>query len=421
MVKLGIFKRKKPEPLVLTLNELGERLESAREAQDSESARPFVEKTMETRGEIERILKELDSRDFSQFYKQIITAKPLFIKGMTTAVKSIKIKEPLNYANLVEFYRNITGALSSMHSVQTGPGRLVGAAFREDIVMLGKAVKKIARISDEIGRIVSEKSARNAVLEECVSLCRRLSGKIAELEDARTKKRETESELEKCEAEKSRLERELEKIESSDAMKDAGRAEAELERLKNEKCEIEKMMANKVSPLKRTFRKFQKVVKLEKYKLDRKCANALESFIDEPAKIFLLDCDAFAEILNGSRKSILSGELELDIKEKERALSIIDELLCEVIDETKKRYAEIVKKEKMLCDEIDGFAVLKQKNAIIREIERIKKQAATMEMQLKQIDEQDIINSMTDLKKQAETKASEFEGAIIEISLPEKM
>ena len=417
---MGIFGRKKQERLIMTLGQFGARLDSAlsKEAEDSESARPIIEKIMETRREIERILSELDRKDFSQFYKPIITAKPLFINGMMTAVKSIKIKEPANHTNLVGFHQSVAGALKSMQSVQIGPGRFVGVAFREDIIRLGKAVKKTVQYSDELGRILSKKSARNALLDESVSLHRKLCEKIAELGNARTEREEGENEIEKYGMEKARLERELGEVESSDAMKEVTSLKAEFDRLKNEKYEIERMIATQVSPLKRTFRKFWKVVEREKYKLDRRCANALETFIDEPAKIFSSDCDALIEILKGSKESILGGELELDIKEKERALSAIDELIYDILDEARKRYTEIKEREKSLDDTIGSSTVLVQKDGIIREIGQIEKQIKSVKMRLEQIDERDMVNSITTLKSLMETKLSEFEGREIEIKMP---
>lgn len=322
-----IFGKKEPERLLkLELQKLDAWIAEKKEEEMSKlraSAKEDIEKILELRDSAIEIVDEISGSEFSEelksrVYKPVLTSKPLYVKGITEALRGIRAVDDTK-----QFHADLLRQLKKIQNVQINQGRHLANVFEEDFRRLGTILNGMTDAANGIGEKVD-------AAERGISRLNGLASSYSELnsltrEKEKMKKEQIAKNIEKIRHDLERLDQKIAAVEESREFKHFLALKARAEENAKRRDALQSYVLNMLGPLSRVFRKHAKTV-------DKEAKNVLNAYIEKPAVTFFSDMDGrgLAEVLNEIRGSI--GSLGFEKAEEEKNAKRIEDAVNAVPD-----------------------------------------------------------------------------------------
>jgi len=308
-------------------------------------------------GRIDRIVKTAKSNALRQLSSLAEKLEPSNTQGLE-AIKKYCSESMLALKQSGHFGKNVAYA---------------GISFRDEMKILGSHMKQLGqafaslnRLLDEGKEVFMQQKLRNEMLDfrESALSMKQLGEKIPLLEK---KHRELG-------VKESRAKSDLERIVSSPEFKMVSELNEKKARLLREKQKAKTSVLNLFAKVEKPLHRLDKACKARKLFLEPDKASFLHSLLQNPFQALKLDpkAETLKAVLFETKKAIEAGTIELKEKEKEKKISILDELLSfDFFGETfwlfNKIDSEILAVEKKL----EHIPVLKKKHAFEKSLKQL--------------------------------------------------
>ncbi|MBI5229375.1 hypothetical protein HY991_04645 [Candidatus Micrarchaeota archaeon] len=338
------------KPLELSFSELEEFLDKEKEKSLAEIYPSSSELIQEILGEIHSlaaVLKDFEQKEVRKdmdHYRIAIQMKENFFKRVP-ALLEIKAPETISFDSLVHFHSRLFHSIASITKI-TSDNRYLIAFFGSDMDRIGKSMKSLASLNDELKKEIDSKASVVQEFNSVKDHLHEIRNLEYELEVSEKNKFKFEQEAVVLEKEKKELETEL--------IENKQKAEAELAALERDVSSTKDVFISVVSPLERPLRKFERIC-LEKEQL-----NAVKKLLDSPVDFLLSENGekAFKALLEKLKKAVDADFIEKDTRVREKILQHIEraistelsvEKLRQSLDERRRKHAAVegVKRQEM--------------------------------------------------------------------------
>ncbi len=401
-----------------------ERLEKT-QSQALEKTRSAVKEIIREKAASQDIVEQIKEIDFDdeikdRTYKPIITSKPVYVRGMLEGLKGIRDVAPKDFEELAAFYDRVARSLKTIQTVQHKKGRYMSFAFQKETLSLGSHLNNIldaaARLEEELSRV----SAVSEENEEILVEIDRLKSEIRRIDEGAKKTAGKAQRLKELEDEIIFLEQEIKGQKDSAEYKKHLEIEEGLELAERSLGELDSRVNSLVSPLKRPFRKYEKLLESSGAKRDKELLKKIREYQKSPKQAFATEeqGDTVLEaILTGLKEMITKGDLPLSERERKKTLHRIGQLEGGVIAGLQRQRASFLKevsKAKTRLTESEVMGLIEERET---RFESLRKQRDEMSV----ADGQDPLAEITvdDLKVTIEVKASKLLGRTVELEISE--
>jgi uncharacterized protein YoxC len=410
-------KKEEPGPLNLDLDGLegwmGGRLKG-----DISRWEPLVEEILDARDDARSVVEEIRDHEFPEdlkdrVYRPVLTSRPVYVKGMLSALSSIKAK-PSTFEGLVDFHSSTLKTLKTIQKLQLGQGRYIAAVFTEEVPRLGTHLNRIIDSVKELGEGIAGEKEKREELETLASKIENLKEGISEGAELENRKREIEERILGLKAEVEDRKGEKERLEKSRGFRSYLHVEESLREKEEEMKGVKERALNLLAPLIRVFRKYKKLMEEGKVKGD---LHRLEDYIREPVDSFLSEGEgspALKEILEGSEKAVKEGILPLDEKEEGKIMKAKVGL-----EGLKREYKRLEEEREHLLAGITSSPVKKRREEMEKGIREIEEEIRGLEGELKEISsrEEELGERIPKLKEEIAQAISSLEGREVNIEI----
>ncbi|MBI4344263.1 MAG: hypothetical protein HY555_01615 [Euryarchaeota archaeon] len=329
------------------------------------------EKALEVLEELE--VHELPDEIKGRVYRPVLTAKPLYLKGMRDALGRMGPR-PRDFPDLLAFQNSVMASMKTVQIVQLGHGRLVASVFQEEILRLGTVLNRILDASRELKDGTNERVEALKKLELLREKARRFAEVKASAERLGAEKEGLGAKAAGLEVEVERLGEELSRLLDGMGAERQKGLEAELEVCRKDLEGARAKAVSMVSPLRRALKKYKRL-------LDGKGAEEalVEGLVEEPASLLGADGKELLPILDGLEASI--GGLDLDPRDREKALPRIA-VLRSALPGLLTEFSALREKERALGAEIDASPFLMERAVLEARLRDAKETMAAVQQEL---------------------------------------
>ncbi len=412
----------------LSLTELENRLDEVLRESEVEALKksePSVKSILEEKTVARGIVEKIREIDFDEdikdrTYKPILTSKPVYVRGMLEGLKGIKEAQPGNFEELATFYERVTKSLKTIQNVQHKKGRYMSFAFQREMLNLGthlnrminattmleENISKVEGVSGEVGGI----KKNMGVLEDEIRKMEQGS------EQAEKNSRRAQELAEKIVS----LEQELREFEGSKANVKHLEMEAELEKTQSALRELEGTVHSLVSPLKRPFRKYEKLLESRGAKTDKEILKKIREYQDSPKQAFSAEEQSniiLQVILSGLKDSIRNGDLKLSERERKKTLHRIGRLDGGMIKDSLKKMESLKEGAQRVRDRLSQSDTKERILELTSRLEALRKEQ-TESLKESMIESTPKI-ALDDFKQEIEGSASQILGGKVTLVIPE--
>lgn len=375
---------------------------------------PLTNEILAQREKALEVLEELEAHELpdeikGRVYRPVLTAKPLYLKGMRDALGLMK-PGPNDFPDLLAFQNSVMASMKTVQIVQLGQGRLVASVFQEEILRIGTVLNRILDASRELKdgtnekvealkkpELLREKARRFA---EVKASAERLG---AEKEGLRAKAAGLEGEVERLGQELSRL------LGGRGAERQKGR-EAELEACRKDLEGARAKAVGMVSPLRRALKKYKRL-------LDGRGAEEalVEGLVEEPASLLGARGKELLPLLDGLEASM--GDLDLDLKDREKALPRIA-VLRSALPGLLTEFSALREKERVLEREKEASPFLRERAVLETRLKDAKETMAAVQQELdrREVESETLEKELEVLRRLLGEGLTGLEGREVEIT-----
>jgi chromosome segregation ATPase len=364
------------KPLVIQLEGLGPWLErriKETERDAIERLKPVMEEIQDSRDAAKEVVLEIKEYEFppdikKRVYKPVLTSKPAYAKAMLDGLGAIDSREARSFEDLEEFHKAVLNVMKVIQKTQLGKGRYMTIAFRDEMLKIGTALNRIIESLNALGEALKEGREELDRLKGVISMAEELISKVEAVRNA--DKRDIDGEIKALRENRKAVEGTLVDLLKSGEYKDWKRALEKLEKIREEKAGHRSRIINSIGPFTRVFRKYKKLIEDGAAEGDLK---VLEGYLQDPVGAFTREepgCGGIKSILNGVRKSVENGALQLGEKESNKVLAKI-ELELGLMGRLRAEMSEVIKDEKRLQEALARSRVEEKKNALEEELKAL--------------------------------------------------
>lgn len=407
----------KAEVLVLEWKGLEEFLEGKIKALKEEAYDEYLPLTNEILAQRENtlgILEELEVHELPEeikgrVYRPVLTAKPLYLKGMRDALGLMGLR-PRDFPDLLAFQNSVMASMKTVQIVQLGQGRLVASVFQEEILRLGTVLNRILDASRELKEGTNEKVEALKKLELLREKARRFAEVKASAERLRREREGLEAKAAGLEGEVERLGQELSRLLAGRGAERQKGLEAEVEVCRKDLEGARAKAVGMVSPLRRALKKYKRL--LEGRGVEEALVGGL---VEEPASLLGAEGKEFFPLLDGLGASM--GDLDLDPKDAEKARSRIAVLRSE-LPKLLMEFSVLRERERALEAEMEASPFGRERAALEVRLKDAKDRVATVQRELdeRKIRSENLWKELETLRRVLEDGLSELEGREVKIT-----
>ncbi|MEM2874531.1 MAG: hypothetical protein QW567_00680 [Candidatus Hadarchaeales archaeon] len=246
------------------------------------------------------------------------SARRLLSEKLRRALVDLKPPSELSSSSLAEFSQRLAKSVNLTTDAMTAHGRYVGAVFERELREVVMSLERMQMLSRQMhetaGRALQEVRRLDSLVSELDSVMSSRGSLAQELE----RLRELEAKLSSLDSRISEEEKRLEELRGSEEYRaevgmreEAGQAEGELQRFRNE-------VSSMFSEISRPLKKAWKLVETGSHPMDKERARVLRLCIEDPLTIF--SEDALAAVASEVIREVggLVEERKVELEEKDR-------------------------------------------------------------------------------------------------------
>ncbi|MEK6976825.1 MAG: hypothetical protein AABX40_00295 [Candidatus Hydrothermarchaeota archaeon] len=378
-----IFGKKEAEAEALVLEWKGlegfleERIEALKEEACNDLP-PMADEILAQREKALGVLEELEVHELSdeikgRVYRPVLTAKPLYLKGMRDAL-GLMGPRPRDFPDLRAFQNSVTASMKTVQIVQLGQGRLLASVFQEEILRLGTVLNRILDASRELKDGTHERVEALKKLELLREKARRFAEVTASAERLSVEKEGLKAKATGLEGEVERLGQELSRLLDGRGAERQRELEAKLEACRKDLEGARAKAVGMVSPLRRALKKYKRL-------LEGGGAEGVlvEGLVEEPASLLGARGKELLSRLAGRETSV--GDLDLDPKDREKALPRIA-VLRSALPGLLTEFSALREKERALGAEIGASPFLRERAVLEARLKDAKETMAAIQQEL---------------------------------------
>ncbi len=350
-----------------------------------------IKKTRENLGILEKA--QLHNPKISLREKQFMEGnREAYIKRANIFLKQVSMEG--SHRELLEFCSNFDTALDSFGKSTFRPYKILQEFLANESRDIAINVKNLDNLVKELKNTI-----RTAGLDSIESL----KNDIIQLKNKLKQKEENEKELKEKEKEKgsiaqliNKIEEEISALEKSEENKRLNELKADREVILAKIREHNGKLIHSFSVTEKALKKYSRMV-VENERL-------LNDYIENPAKALLNDNELkIIKILEGLEKNILSNQIDLIDKKREKTLEEVKNL-------NKGFFEGFLKKSKELEDELSKIEGKTKENTVEGKIDELRGNLEKKEMETEKTDKEiamlkeDVDMNMEDLKRKLEEK-----------------
>jgi len=397
-----------PEEVIYTLEDIG--------SLEEEPGEEWIEK-----GEVEEIkasllqtLEKIEGWEFGEEekrrmensppYRQVLKLRPKFVREMNSAIEKIP-----SSGKLPQFHRQLSAGLKVVNNVLSNQGSIMALTFKEEMSDLGKDLKRLSEIEEEVSSEINRKKEENDFFNS--------------LHDRKENIENIQDQIENLKRDRSRMEKEIEEIEGA-----IGRKNKELESLRHgreykgyrEKKErlhsLEEELKLKRNRIINHFGGLSRVLKKYHKRMESSGApgsmEAIEGYLNEPVKFLVRDRELkkLKALLKTLDSQISQGKYGFKGKSQKKALKNIKRVDFSFLENNSREIVSMEKEIKRLSRELEKSEVDREKTNLEEEISSLK------EKKKENKKEEERLKNLLDKKNnELEKERERLEGLLVEL------
>ncbi|MCP8305088.1 MAG: hypothetical protein H3Z50_06465 [archaeon] len=301
------------------------------------------------------------------------------VKKMRSFIDGINIPAQINCKTILEFHDSFMKMLEDVNikSVKNYPRTKI--LFGSEASLLLKDLKILNKLFTELVDPIKEKRELIKDIDETKEDIKDLKEEISSLERNKIDLKGQRFNLERLGKEKSEVRKSLEKLVESEKWAYFSKLVQEKEDIRKEIKGARSEILQTVSPLGKSLKKFKNLMGTEKEKLVSE--KELDVYINSPVEALIADggFETLKSILNNVKKYILSREIELKDKKREKTLASIKEILeTDTLKELIKKHNDLVTIVVFLSKAINKIK-FEEKEILENKLEEIKRRIKELE------------------------------------------
>ncbi len=349
----------------------------------------------------EAVIKE---EKVDQRLKQIVLSnRNNLVKKMRSFVDSVEIPIRINHKTVSEFYNSFMRKLEDLNKKSIKSYKRTKILFESETSQLLTDLKTMDKLIAELIGPINKKKALIKDIDETKENIENLKKEISLLKKLETDLKSQRNYLDKSKEKAYELKINLEKLVESEEWVYLKKLVTEKEEITKKIDKVRKSLIETLSPLKKSLRKYKNLKKRNKEDLDIYILSPIEALIEKGG------IGIFKSIFIDIKESVLSGEIELKDKKKEKTLSLIKKILdTDILKDSIAKHNELNTKLELLDEKISNTKFL-EKEVIEKKIKEIEQRIEELEDSIKESNkkstllEKDIMEKKTSLENKIES------------------
>jgi len=415
-------KKAKPPPLVevreLSLDSIEEKIKKLKddklEVVKGEIG-PLVEEIIGVCENIRNSAKILAQAEVSKevyvgLDKSAREARRLFVDKVTHAIEVLEHPRELTWRSLLAFGDSLDRTLNLLTGAGVVHGRYASVLFGQHLQSAYQSIRKLQDLESQFKAAIEVKKDEVRLLDDTYAQITHQKDLAQKLVNLRSQKQVLENRAKSLEGVLEAEGVEFDRLTSSQELKDVEKIRHELGQIGQKIARLRSEAASALSSLQRPFKKMKKLALDGKYPLNRDKLSVLDMSIEEPLNAFLSDevnLPKLIEVLKDAKRSVESGEVELNPRERKKRLVQIERMLDGRLLELRQRYEEALVEKAAKEEAYTSSRVLKRRTELEKslgthrsELEKIQSELKGLSMEMERIEEE-IERSKSELESEA--------------------
>ena len=332
----------------------------------------------------------------------VLSNRNNLVKKMRSFVDSVEIPNRINHRTVLEFHNSFTRKLADLNKKSIKSYKRTKILFESDTSQLLTDLKTMDKLISELIDPINKKKALIKDIDETKENIKNLKKEISLLKKIETDLKSQRTYLDKSKEKENELKINLEKLVESEEWVYLKKLVTEKEEITNKIDKVRKSLIETLSPLKKSLRKYKNLKKRNE-ELDIYIISPIEALIEEGG------IGRFKSIFIDIKECVLSGEIELKNKKKEKTLSLINKILdTDILKDSIAKHNELATKLELLDKKISNTKFL-EKEVIEKKIKEIEQRIEELEDSIKKSNkrtsllEKEIIDKKTSLENKIES------------------
>jgi hypothetical protein len=416
------------EPTQLRLSELEDKLDGRLRESEIEalkksgpSVKLILEEKIVARGIVEEIRDiEFDEDIKDRTYKPILTSKPVYIRGMLEGLKGIKEAKPENFEELATFSERVMKSLKKIQNVQHKKGRYMSFAFQKEMLSLGTHLNNMINATTRLEEEISSVEGLSSEVGRTKKKMGVLEDEIRRMEEGSAQEKRQSRRAQELAKKIGSLELELAELEGAEENAKILEMEDKLERTQSALRELKGTIHSLLSPLKRPFRKYEKLLEGRNVKTEKEILKKLREYQDAPNQAFSGEAQSniiLPVILSGLKDSITKGDLKLSEREQKKTIHRIGRLEGGMIQDSLKEMEALKEEAEKIQDRLSQSEIKERIRDLTSRLEALRiEQTESLEESPRE-STPDI--QLDEIMKGIEESASQLLGQNVKLIIPE--
>jgi len=415
-------KKPKPPPLVevkeLSLDSIEEKIKKLKddklEVVKGEIG-PLVEEIIGVCENIRNSAKILAQAEVSKevyvgLDKSAREARRLFVDKVTHAIEGLEHPRELTWRSLLAFGDSLDRTLNLLTGAGVVHGRYASVLFGQHLQSAYQSIRKLQDLESQFKAAIEVKKDEVRLLDDTYAQITHQKDLAQKLVNLRSQKQVLENRAKSLEGVIEAEGVEFDRLTSSQELKDAEKIRYELEQIGQKIARLRGEATSALSSLQRPFKKMKKLALDGKYPLSRDKLSMLDMGIEEPLNAFLSDevnLPKLIEVLKDAKRSVESGEVELNPRERKKRLVQIERMLDGRLLELRQMYEEALVEKAAKEEAYTSSRVIKRRTELEKslethrsELEKIQSELKWLLMEMERIEEE-IERSKSELESEA--------------------
>ncbi len=331
---------------------------------------------------------EIEEEKVDTRLRQIVLGNRIsLVKKMRSFIDGIKIPAPINCKTILEFHDSFMKMLEDVNMKSVKNYQRTKILFGSEASSLLKDLKILNKLVAELVDPIKEKRELIKDIDETKEDIKDLKEEFSSLERNKKDLKGQRFNLERLGKEKSEVRKSLEKLVESEKWTYFSKLVQEKEDIRKEIKEARSKILQTFSPLGKSLKKFKNLMNTEKEKLVSE--KELDVYINSPVEALIANggLETLKSVLNNVKKFILSREIELKDKKREKTMASITEILeTDTLKELIKKHNDLVTKVELLSKTINNIK-FDEKEILENKLDEIKRSITELEDEIQKSDE----------------------------------
>jgi hypothetical protein len=396
-----IFGRKPKPPSTVEEKELSldsieseiNRVRDAKLGSVRDEMRPLVEEISVVCEDIRASAKILAQAEASKevyvgLDKSSREARRLFVDKVTHAIGILERSKELTWPSLLAFDDSLNRTISQLTGAGVVHGRFASVLFGQHFQNVYQSIHKLQELGAQFRAAIEVKKDEVRLFDDIDARITHQRDLAQKLVNLRSQKQELENQAKSLEGVIKAESGELDKLMSSQELKDAEKIRHELGQIEQKIARLRGEAASALSSFQRPFKKMKKLALDGKYPLSRDKLLVIGMSIEEPLKAFLSDevnLPKLMEVLNEAKKSVESGEVELNPRERKKRLAQIERMLDGRLIELRQMYEKALLYKAAKEEAYTSSHVLKKRTELEKSLRSLRSDQEKIQSELKEL------------------------------------